>query len=89
MQEHYAQALDFVACIRCRQPRIGARKLHYQLNTQADKRLNIGRDSLFNLLDEYRLLVPINRAYHKTTNIIKNDFWCRPPFLLFEQTPAL
>lgn len=82
MQKHYAQVLDFVACIRCRQPRIGARTLHYQLNTQADKRLNIGRDSLFNLLDEYRLLVPVNRAYHKTTNIIKNDFWCRPPFLL-------
>ncbi len=49
-------------------PRIGARKLHYLLNTQADKRLNIGRDRLFNLLDEYRLLVPVKRAYHKTTN---------------------
>ncbi|EHK9823510.1 IS3 family transposase, partial [Escherichia coli] len=54
--------------VRCRQPRIGARKLHYLLNTQADKRLNIGRDRLFNLLDEYRLLVPVKRAYHKTTN---------------------
>jgi transposase InsO family protein len=30
--------------------------------------LNIGRDRLFNLLDEYRLLVPVRRAYHKTTN---------------------
>ncbi|MCV5991022.1 IS3 family transposase, partial [Escherichia coli] len=57
-QEHHAQVLDFVARVRCRQPRIGARKLHYLLNTQADKRLNIGRDRLFNLLDEYRLLVP-------------------------------
>lgn len=45
-QEHHAQVLDFVARIRCRQPRIGARKLHYLLNTQADKRLNIGRDRL-------------------------------------------
>ncbi|EIH9719134.1 IS3 family transposase, partial [Escherichia coli] len=67
-QEHHAQVLDFVARVRCRQPRIGARKLHYLLNTQADKRLNIGRDRLFNLLDEYRLLVPVKRAYHKTTN---------------------
>ncbi|EFE0636885.1 TPA: IS3 family transposase, partial [Escherichia coli] len=67
-QEHHAQVLNFVARIRCRQPRIGARKLHYLLNTQADKRLNIGRDRLFNLLDEYRLLVPVKRAYHKTTN---------------------
>lgn len=29
MQEHYAQVLDFVACIICRQPRIGARKLEH------------------------------------------------------------
>ncbi|KZB28125.1 integrase [Salmonella enterica subsp. enterica serovar Schwarzengrund] len=35
---------------------------------QADKTLNIGRDRLFNLLGEYRLLVPVKRAYHKTTN---------------------
>ncbi|MCQ5014536.1 hypothetical protein NE615_27405, partial [Escherichia coli] len=48
--------INNVARVRCRQPRIGARKLHYLLNTQADKRLNIGRDRLFNLLDEYRLL---------------------------------
>ncbi len=45
--------------------RIGARKLHYLLNTQADKRLNIGRDRLFNLPDEYRLSVPVKRSYHK------------------------
>ena len=30
--------------------------------------LNIGRDRLFNLLNEYRLLVPVKRAYHKSTN---------------------
>ncbi|HBJ7653136.1 TPA: IS3 family transposase, partial [Salmonella enterica subsp. enterica serovar Choleraesuis] len=67
-QEHHAQVLDFVARTRCRQPRIGTRKLHYLLNMQADKTLNIGRDRLFNLLGEYRLLVPVKRAYHKTTN---------------------
>lgn len=67
-QEHHAQVLDFVARVRCHQPRIGARKLHYMLNTQACKNLTIGRDRLFNLLDENRLLVPVKRAYHKTTN---------------------
>lgn len=67
-QAHHAQVLEFVARVRCRQPRIGTRKLHYLLNTQADKMLNIGRDRLFNLLDEYRHLVPVKRAYHKTTN---------------------
>lgn len=36
----------------------------------ADKMLNIGRDRLFNLLGEYRLLVPVKRAYHKTTTAI-------------------
>lgn len=35
---------------------------------QTDNTLNIGRDRLFNLLGEYRLLVPVKRAYHKTTN---------------------
>ncbi|STP85592.1 Uncharacterised protein [Edwardsiella ictaluri] len=30
--------------------------------------LNIGRDRLFTLLDEHRLLIPMKRAYHKTTN---------------------
>lgn len=38
------------------------------LNTQACKNLTIGRDRLFNLQDENRLLVPVKRAYHKTTN---------------------
>lgn len=38
---------------RCRQPRIGTRKLHYLLNMQADKTLEYRRDRLFNLLGEY------------------------------------
>ncbi|MCX0222201.1 IS3 family transposase, partial [Escherichia coli] len=67
-QEHHAQVLEFVARVRYRQPRIGTRKLHYLLNTQSDKMLNIGRDHLFNLLDEYRLLVPVKRAYHTTNS---------------------
>ncbi|MFB0778021.1 DDE-type integrase/transposase/recombinase, partial [Aeromonas salmonicida] len=67
-QEQHARVLAFVTRVRCRQPRIGSRKLHYLLNTQADNMLNIGRDRLFNLLNEYRLLVPVKRAYHKTTN---------------------
>lgn len=66
--EHDCKILDFVARIRCRQPRIGTRKLHYLLNSQADKTLKVGRDRLFTLLDEHRLLIPVKRAYHKTTN---------------------
>lgn len=51
-----------------RQARIGTRKLHYLLNEQADNGLHIGRDRLFTLLKACRLLVPVRRAYHKTTN---------------------
>ncbi|MFJ5367564.1 IS3 family transposase [Pectobacterium punjabense] len=66
--EHNSQVLDFIARIRCRQPRIGTRKLHSLLNRQAGETLNIGRDRLFSLLGKHRLLVPVKRAYHKTTN---------------------
>ena len=48
------------------QPRIGTRKLHYLLNTIMG--IKIGRDRLFDLLRDHRLLVQPKRAYHKTTN---------------------
>ncbi|MDQ9818935.1 IS3 family transposase [Acinetobacter bereziniae] len=48
------------------QPRIGTRKLHYLLNTRIG--ITIGRDRLFDLLRDHRLLVQPKRAYHKTTN---------------------
>ncbi|MFS7239761.1 IS3 family transposase [Serratia proteamaculans] len=60
--------VDFVKTIRVRQARIGTRKLHYLLNKQSDDGLHIGRDRLFSLLKERRLLVPVRRAYHKTTD---------------------
>lgn len=50
-----------------RQPRLGARKLHYLLHCQPDRRVQIGRDRLFEVLGERRLLVLPKRAYHKTT----------------------
>lgn len=48
------------------QPRIGTRKLHYLLNRVMG--IKIGRDRLFDVLREHRLLVQPKRAYHKTTN---------------------
>nr|WP_157879473.1 IS3 family transposase [Xenorhabdus poinarii] len=63
------------------QPRLGVRKLHFLLK---QKQLIIGRDRLFSLLKEHRLLVPNKRAYHRTTlshhrfhrhpNLIKSGF---------------
>lgn len=50
-----------------RQPRLGTRKLHYLLHQQPDQRVHVGRDRLFQVLAEYRLLVRPKRAYHKTT----------------------
>jgi putative transposase len=54
---------------RLRQPRIGTRKLHYLLRGSFMERgIKLGRDGLFGLLREARLLVPTKRAYHKTTD---------------------
>ncbi len=51
-----------------RQPRIGTRKLHHLLHNQPNDSLKVGRDRLFSILGERRLLVLPKRAYHKTTH---------------------
>ncbi|WP_139411641.1 IS3 family transposase [Aeromonas veronii] len=69
--ERHAQGLQvvrFVRQVRLRQPRVGTRKLHYLLQGQDDDGLKVGRDRLFQILAEHRLLVPPRRAYHKTTH---------------------
>ncbi len=58
----------FVRQVRLRQPRVGTRKLHYLLQGQDDGGLKVGRDRLFQILAEHRLLVLPRRAYHKTTH---------------------
>ncbi|MFM5533815.1 IS3 family transposase [Aeromonas veronii] len=69
--ERHAQGLQvvrFVRQVRLRQPRVGTRKLHYLLQGQDDDGLKVGRDRLFQILAEHRLLVQPKRAYHKTTH---------------------
>ncbi|AEB50238.1 hypothetical protein HMPREF1170_02252 [Aeromonas veronii AMC35] len=69
--ERHAQGLQvvrFVRQVRLRQPRVGTRKLHYLLQGQDDGGLKVGRDRLFRILAEHRLLVQPRRAYHKTTH---------------------
>ncbi|WP_271407627.1 IS3 family transposase [Pseudomonas sp. Q1-7] len=61
------QVAQFVRHLRMRQPRLGTRKLHFVLQRQADPRLRVGRDRLFRVLAEHRLLILPKRAYHKTT----------------------
>lgn len=55
--------------VRLRQPRLGTRKLHHLLAPElAQAGIAVGRDRLFDLLRAARLLVPMRRAYHKTTH---------------------
>lgn len=58
------------------QPRLGGRKLHH-LMKQTGIDYIPGRDRLFALLREHRLLVPVKRAYHKTTQS-HHRFRCHP-----------
>jgi putative transposase len=58
------------------QPRLGGRKLHH-LMKQAGIDSPPGRDRLFALLREHRLLVPVKRAYDKTTQS-HHRFRCHP-----------
>lgn len=65
-REAHAQTLiDAVRRERALQPCIGTRKLQRLLQQSG---LVVGRDRLFALLREHRLLVPTRRAYHKTTH---------------------
>lgn len=75
--EHEAHVLDFVRAERMLQPRIGTRKLKHLM---ALKQRFIGRDHLFRLLGEQRLLVPTKRAYHRTTQS-HHRFHCHPHLL--------
>lgn len=62
------EVVDLVQQHRLRQPRLGTRKLHHLLKGQPRQELQVGRDRLFSILRERQLLVPRQRAYHKTTH---------------------
>lgn len=54
---------------RVRQPRLGTRKLHALLREPlAQEGIQMGRDAMFDVLRNARMLVPPRRAYHKTTD---------------------
>lgn len=75
--------LKSVQEIRQQMPRIGGRKLHYLLTDTLQKHdISIGRDKLFDLLEEYGLLVrrrkrkaittDSNHPYYKYPNLIRD-----------------
>lgn len=69
-RESRAQAVvELVRDWRIRQPRLGTRKLHHVMREQlAHEGIRLGRDALFDVLRNARMLVPPRRAYHKTTD---------------------
>lgn len=61
--------IELVRCVRLRQPRVGTRKLHHMLRQRLhDAHASLGRDALFGVLRQARLLVAPKRAYQKTTH---------------------
>jgi putative transposase len=69
-RERRVQAVvELVRDRRLRQPRLGTRKLHHVLREPlAQAGIGLGRDALFDVLRNARMLVPMRRAYHKTTD---------------------
>lgn len=69
LRERADTVVELVQCVRLRQPRIGTRKLHHLLRHPLKQaQAGLGRDALFDVLRQARLLVAPRRAYHKTTN---------------------
>lgn len=75
--------VEQVMGVRRTQPRLGTRKLQHVLRAPlAEAGVHVGRDALFDILRQARLLVVPRRAYHKTTN--SHHRFYRHPNLLKE-----
>lgn len=72
------KVIAFVKHERMLQPRLGTRKLLFMMKSSTG--LTIGRDRLFDVLRQSRLLVKTRRAYHKTTQS-HHRFHCHPNLL--------
>lgn len=67
--EQARQVVQLVECERMRQPRVGTRKLQCMLQEPLQRAgITMGRDALFDVLRNAKMLVPPKRAYHKTTH---------------------
>lgn len=71
-REHQRLAVQVTQRVRehrLRQPRLGTRKLHHLITPSLQAAgITLGRDRLFEVLRDARMLVPTRRAYHKTTH---------------------
>jgi putative transposase len=67
--------MDKVLTLRRQLPRLGTRKLHYLLKRELNEgHLYVGRDKLFEILRENRMLITKRRKYVKTTD---SKHWMR------------
>ena len=79
--EQHTTVVELVRDERRYQPRLGTRKLHHMLKEPLEQAgIKIGRDALFDVLRDARMLVRPRRAYHKTTN--SHHHYRRHPNLL-------
>lgn len=71
--------VELVQDIRQRHPRMGGRKLHYELQApMAALDITRGRDAFFELLGAHNLLVPTKRSRQRTT---RSGLWRCPNLL--------
>jgi len=67
--EQAQMVVELVQQERMRQPRVGTRKLQHMLHEPLQRMgIELGRDALFDVLRNARMLVAPRRAYHKTTH---------------------
>jgi transposase InsO family protein len=64
-QQEAEMVLAFVRHFRCQQPRVGGRKLHLMLQNSG---IHIGRDRLFEILRDHKMLVRKRKRYTRTTD---------------------
>lgn len=83
--KEYARVKELVEYQRMKMPRLGTRKLHYQLKEiLSQEQIKIGRDGLFKLLRAESMLIKPKRNYMKTTH---SKHWLRKhPNLLLGKT---
>lgn len=63
------KVVDLVLNQRREQPRIGTRKLHFSLREQLNSvDIKVGRDRLFDILRDNKMLIRRKKTYTKTTN---------------------
>lgn len=85
-KEELSSVKLLVLAQRRKMPRLGTRKLHYQIRESLDvQEIKIGRDGLFRYLKSEQLLIRPRKKYIRTTN---SNHWLRKYPNLYKETKA-